>query len=67
MEFNNRTTEVFNIVNMQQNYFYLSKENSKDELVNVYCGQGGKIVFAWRKSQNIRQWYSEWCDRRIDR
>ena len=57
--------DVRYIPNMQQNYKYLNSEKSNGQLVDIICGNENKIVFVWKKSQQMDELYRLWCDRKL--
>ena len=67
-------SEVFNnhynaedalvIVNMKQNYFYLSSPLSKGKLLDISPGRDEKVIFIWKKSKEMTELYHQWCKRR---
>lgn len=57
--------EVRYIPNMQQNYKYLSSPLSNGQLVDIICGNEGRIVFVWRKSPEMNELYRLWCDHNL--
>ena len=52
------------IVNMKQNYFYLSSPLSKGKLMDVLPGRDEKVIFIWQKSKEMTELYHQWCDRK---
>lgn len=57
--------EVRYIPNMQQNYKYLSSPLSNGQLVDIICGNEGRIVFVWKKSPAMNELYKLWCDHKL--
>lgn len=57
--------EVRYIPNMQQNYKYLSSPKSSGQLVDIICGNNNRIVFVWKKSEEMDELYRLWCERKL--
>ena len=58
--------EVRYIPNMQQNYKYLSSPLSHGQLVDIICGNENRIVFVWKRSQEMNELYRLWRDRKLE-
>ena len=58
--------DVRYIPNMQQNYKYLSSPFSHGQLVDVICGNENRIVFVWRKSDEMNELYRLWCEHKLN-
>jgi hypothetical protein len=57
--------EVRFIPNMQQNYKYLNSPKSNGQLVDIICGTDNRVVFVWKKSQEMNDLYRLWCERKL--
>ena len=57
--------DVRYIPNMQQNYKYLSSPLSAKQLVDIICGNDNRIVFVWKKSEQMDELYKLWCERKL--
>ena len=53
------------IPNMQQNYKYLNSPLSHGQLVDIICGNENRIVFVWKKSEQMDKLYKLWCERKL--
>lgn len=56
--------EALVIVNMKQNYFYLSSPLSRGKLMDVSPGRDEKVIFIWQKSKEMSELYRQWCERK---
>lgn len=50
---------------MQQNYKYLNSSLSAGQLVDIICGNENRIVFVWKKSQQMNELYKLWCEHKL--
>lgn len=57
--------EVRYIPNMQQNYKYLNSPLSNGQLVDIICGNENRIVFVWKKSEQMNKLYKLWCEHKL--
>lgn len=57
--------DVRYIPNMTQNYKYLNSDKSNGQLIDIICGNDNKIVFVWKKSQQMNELYKLWCERKL--
>lgn len=48
---------------MAQNYMYLSSSLSKGQLVDIIPGQNKRVVFVWKKSNEMNELYKIWCNK----
>ena len=58
--------DVRYIPNMQQNYKYLSSPLSHGQLVDVICRNENRIVFVWKKSDEMNELYRLWCEHKLN-
>ena len=58
--------DVRHIPNMQQNYKYLNSPISNGQLVDIVCGNDNKLVFVWRKSNEMNELYDLWCKHKLN-
>lgn len=49
---------------MAQNYMYLNSSLSKGQLVDIIPGQNKRVVFVWRKSNEMNELYKIWCNQK---
>ena len=54
--------DVRYIPNMTQNHFYLSSPLSDGQLIDVFPGKNKRVVFAWKKSKEMKELYKMWLD-----
>lgn len=47
---------------MTQNHFYLSSPLSDGQLIDVFPGKNKRVVFAWKKSKEMKELYKMWLD-----
>ena len=57
------TEDVRYIPNMAQNFMYLNSFLSKGQLVDIIPGQNKRVVFVWKKSQEMNELYKIWCEK----
>ena len=50
---------------MMQNYKYLSSPLSDGQLVDIICGNENRIVFVWKKSEEMNELYRLWCSHKL--
>jgi hypothetical protein len=48
---------------MAQNFMYLNSFLSKGQLVDIIPGQNKRVVFVWKKSQEMNELYKIWCEK----
>lgn len=58
--------EVRYIPNMQQNYKYLNSPLSNGQLVDIICGNENRIVFVWKRSEQMNKLYKLWCEHKLN-
>ena len=58
------TEESIIIVNMKQNFFYLSSPLSKGKLMDICPGRDEKVIFVWKRSREMNELYRQWCERK---
>ena len=57
------TEDVIPIKNWKQYTFYLSFDDSYDDLVDVY-NNCGKTVFCFKRSDHIKKVFDLWCKKK---